>query len=469
MGVRVSPCSMKDVERRARGKPTRAAGSPASPDPQLDSLLMNFARGGRGEEAGIASNRDAPRAARRRRRAAFSSGFVTVAVLLVSAAGVSSSSARADEYPSWQEVEAARASTAASAAASDRINTLLDQLQARANEAGERAITAGAAAGKANAAESAATSRTEALAAQLDIAGERASEGRDQLGRIAAQLYRAGAADMTRVFLSATPESSQRDESDTLLNHLGTASRVSEIAASLREKALEQQQLVNGLTAEAQRAQRERSKLADAAKSAQLAAEQAVATANAELETQRAAAETLYEQLALLRNSTAQIERSYRAGVAEAAAYAEQKAAAEKAAAEAANGSNLGGNGNSGGGNTGGSGSTPQPPVTGVIVDPAAARAYAAGAVAARGWGTEQYDCLVKLWNRESGWRADALNPWSGAYGIPQAYPGSKMSTAGADWRTNAATQINWGLGYISDRYSNPCGAWQHSEEKNWY
>lgn len=103
-----------------------------------------------------------------------------------------------------------------------------------------------------------------------------------------------------------------------------------------------------------------------------------------------------------------------------------------------------------------------------VTPDPGSAQDYAAGAVAARGWGADQFDCLVALWNRESGWRVNAANP-SGAYGIPQALPGSKMSSAGADWATNAGTQIEWGLGYISSRYGSPCGAWQSSEERGWY
>jgi hypothetical protein len=85
------------------------------------------------------------------------------------------------------------------------------------------------------------------------------------------------------------------------------------------------------------------------------------------------------------------------------------------------------------------------------------------------GWSpSEQFGCLVNLWNKESGWNVHAANP-SGAYGIPQALPGSKMSTAGPDWQNNATTQIKWGLGYIKDRYSTPCGAWAHSQSTGWY
>ncbi len=100
------------------------------------------------------------------------------------------------------------------------------------------------------------------------------------------------------------------------------------------------------------------------------------------------------------------------------------------------------------------------------VRDPrSAARALAAG----RGWGAGQFSCLEALWHKESGWRHRATNPSSGAYGIPQALPGGKMSSAGADWRTNPVTQIRWGLGYIADRYGTPCGAWAHSRAHNWY
>jgi hypothetical protein len=85
------------------------------------------------------------------------------------------------------------------------------------------------------------------------------------------------------------------------------------------------------------------------------------------------------------------------------------------------------------------------------------------------GFGIDQFPCLNKLWNKESGWNAHAENKGSGAYGIPQALPGSKMSSAGSDWKTSPATQIKWGLGYIKGRYDSPCGAWQHSEDTGSY
>ena len=104
-----------------------------------------------------------------------------------------------------------------------------------------------------------------------------------------------------------------------------------------------------------------------------------------------------------------------------------------------------------------------------VSPDPGTAQAIAYEMVLARGWGDDQFACLVALWNRESGWRVNAYNAGSGAYGIPQALPGNKMATAGADWETNPATQITWGLNYIGGRYGSPCGAWEHSESVGWY
>ncbi|MBD8659885.1 hypothetical protein IFT72_06730 [Frigoribacterium sp. CFBP 8754] len=97
--------------------------------------------------------------------------------------------------------------------------------------------------------------------------------------------------------------------------------------------------------------------------------------------------------------------------------------------------------------------------------DPAGAKAYAASQV---GTGAE-YSCLVQLWNKESGWRTTATNPSGGAYGIPQALPGSKMASAGLDWRTNYRTQVDWGLSYIHGRYGTMCAAWAHSVANNWY
>ena len=111
----------------------------------------------------------------------------------------------------------------------------------------------------------------------------------------------------------------------------------------------------------------------------------------------------------------------------------------------------------------------PEPARAAPLPDPGSAKSSAYEMVIARGWGENEFSCLVSLWDRESGWNAAAANSSSGAYGIPQALPGSKMASAGSDWATNPATQIAWGLGYISDRYDSPCGAWAHSEDRGWY
>jgi hypothetical protein len=93
----------------------------------------------------------------------------------------------------------------------------------------------------------------------------------------------------------------------------------------------------------------------------------------------------------------------------------------------------------------------------------------AQGMLGSYGWSSSQFSCLQPLWNAESGWNVSANNTSSGAYGIPQALPGSKMASAGADWQTDAATQIRWGLGYIRSVYGSPCGAWSHEQAYGWY
>ena len=101
---------------------------------------------------------------------------------------------------------------------------------------------------------------------------------------------------------------------------------------------------------------------------------------------------------------------------------------------------------------------------------PAGAQATARKIASSRyGWGADQFSCLSSLWNKESSWNYQANNPSSGAYGIAQALPGSKMATTGSDWQTNASTQVAWGLSYIDRAYGTPCAAWGHSQSVNWY
>jgi hypothetical protein len=107
--------------------------------------------------------------------------------------------------------------------------------------------------------------------------------------------------------------------------------------------------------------------------------------------------------------------------------------------------------------------------VTSSPPDPGTAQSTAYSIMASFGFSPQTYfGCLQDIWNRESGWRYDAENA-SGAYGIPQALPGSKMDSAGADWQTDPATQIRWGLGYIKNVYGNPCSAWAFEEANGYY
>ncbi|MDT0342383.1 aggregation-promoting factor C-terminal-like domain-containing protein [Streptomyces litchfieldiae] len=90
-------------------------------------------------------------------------------------------------------------------------------------------------------------------------------------------------------------------------------------------------------------------------------------------------------------------------------------------------------------------------------------------AMAAQIVAADQFQCFSNIVDHESGWDYTATNPSSGAYGLMQALPGSKMSSAGADWQTNPATQIRWGVNYMEDRYGSPCGAWEFWQANNWY
>jgi hypothetical protein len=85
------------------------------------------------------------------------------------------------------------------------------------------------------------------------------------------------------------------------------------------------------------------------------------------------------------------------------------------------------------------------------------------------GYGSNQFECFNNIIMRESKWKVDATNPSSGAYGIPQALPGSKMASEGSDWRTNPATQIIWGVKYMEGRYGSPCAAWSFKAANGWY
>jgi hypothetical protein len=177
------------------------------------------------------------------------------------------------------------------------------------------------------------------------------------------------------------------------------------------------------------------------------------------------AASTVDQRVAQLRGSLdAAIAKKQAEEAAEKARQEAEAAAKAKAEAEAAAAARESSSSSS-------SAPAPAPASSGGSGDnsPGGAQATARGMLSGYGWGDDQFSCLVSLWNRESGWNVHAYNSGSGAYGIPQALPGSKMGSAGADWQSNAATQISWGLGYISSRYGSPCGAWGHSQSTGWY
>ncbi|WP_448810071.1 aggregation-promoting factor C-terminal-like domain-containing protein [Agromyces bauzanensis] len=376
-------------------------------------------------------------------------GRVGAAIVLVVALAMPAGPATAAEYPSWDEVEAAKADVATREVEATRITALVDQLEAEAGRLGDAAVEAAAVSASAESARVDAEALAGTLRTAADAAAQEATTTAAQLGRLGAVLARSGGADVTlRLLFDAGGQ-------DDLLVGLSRAAQLANVYGGVAARARAARADAEALSSQADVAEAERTRLAREAAAAADAAKAAHEAAEAQVAAQQASLDTLYAQLASLRDRSVELERQFRIGEQAAREQAAREAAAAAAAAAAAS---------SGGG---GDGRGAPPP--GVVVDRAAAKAYAASRLPAYGWGSEQFRCLDLLWTRESGWRADAYNASSGAYGIPQSLPGSKMASAGADWRTNAATQIDWGLSYISARYGSPCGAWAHSEAYNWY
>ena len=184
--------------------------------------------------------------------------------------------------------------------------------------------------------------------------------------------------------------------------------------------------------------------------SAQAAAAKA-ATAKA------AAAKTAAAKAAAAKAAAAKAAAAKNAAAANAAAVAKANAAAAKAAAAKAAAAKA----------AAAARAKAAAPVA--LNDPAGAQAYAASKLGSFGWSADQMQCLKRLWTKESEWRTTATNASSGAYGIVQSLPAEKMASAGADYRTNYRTQINWGLDYIKERYGSPCGALNFHLAHNWY
>ncbi|WP_284975650.1 hypothetical protein [Arthrobacter sp. efr-133-TYG-104] len=190
---------------------------------------------------------------------------------------------------------------------------------------------------------------------------------------------------------------------------------------------------------------------------------QAVAKADA---ARQAAADKAAADKAAADKATADKAAADQAAAAKAAAdkaTADQAAAAQKAAADAATKQAA----DAADAQTAAAAQAAATPVA--VDDPAGAKAYAASVLSSYGWGQGEMTALNALWEKESGWRTTATNASSGAYGIVQSLPASKMATAGADWQTNYQTQIKWGLDYIKQRYGSPSAALAFHLANNWY
>ncbi len=362
------------------------------------------------------------------------------------------------DFPSWGEVQAARSDAAASQAEYRKVSAALSDLQNRVDAAAAEQLKAQASyTVAADALEQAATTaRTTAHAAA--VAHAQAVAAGQRYGAFAAQLYRFGSGDLSAQLLTATGS-----DAGTLLDRLGFMTQITVISSRLDQSATVAANLAQALTAQATSAEQARAAAARTAQARLNDAEQATIAAQSALAVQRQHVDELYAQAAALQNTAVTAQKQYYAGVAYREELARRKAAAEAAARAAASGGSS--NAASGGG------SQLALVAVGLSPDPAAAQSYASGRMGAYGWNGAQFQCLVTLWSIESGWRVNAYNTSSGAYGIPQALPAGKLAAAGADWMTNARTQVDWGLGYIASRYGSPCNALQFetSHSPYWY
>jgi septal ring factor EnvC (AmiA/AmiB activator) len=386
----------------------------------------------------------------------FLGALATVTVLVAAPlTGAAAGPLRTADYPSWDDVQAAKQNEASAQAEADRISGLLDELEATAVTLSNEALKRGEEYLLATYNRDAAQTSADDLETRATEAAATAESTKRQVGQIAAQLYKSGGDNGTVNLLL------NGDKSEELLYKLGTMSQLTSQTVGMRDAAEIAANTASSLRAQADAALVERDRLATEAESALEAAEDAQAAADAQVIEEQAHSATLYEQLASLKNTTAAAEQGYREGLAKAAEEAARKAAAEAeaAAAAAAAGADAGGSGSS------------WVPDSGSVASPAEAKAYASSVLGNYGWGGDQYGCLVTLWNGESGWRVNAYNDDSGAYGIPQSLPANKMSAVAPDWPTSAATQITWGLDYISDRYGSPCNAlsFWNGNSPHWY
>ncbi|WP_426985536.1 lytic transglycosylase domain-containing protein [Pseudarthrobacter sp. Y6] len=414
-----------------------------------------------------------------------------LAVVLVGSAALLPSHAGDDAppggYPSWQDVQNAKQSEAGKAVEVTRINGLLGGLQTEAEALGNAAVTSAAEYALADAALQAATSTVDALTAQTARAAAELGQYKKEIGALAAQSYKTGGTNMGFfVALDAVQTNS--------IQGLNIVQIVSDKTASLVNKSAAAERTSRALADQEQAAKAERERLAVEAKAKLDAAQSAQQAMSRQIAEQQEHGQELTAQLASLKGTTAAVEGEFRQGQAALAAYETAQAAKRAAAQEqarqqaeaAAKAAALAAAQKPAPAPPAVPGvpapapvpsPTPAPPPVvvvpsvpgGAVNDPAGAKNYAAGQLAAYGWGQDQFQCLASLWTKESNWLTTATNPYSGAYGIAQALPASKYATAGSDWLTSYRTQVNWGLSYIADRYRSPCGAWNHSVANNWY
>jgi len=385
---------------------------------------------------------------------------VTVLVGALVVPVVTAAPASATDYPTWQDVQRAKGDEQAKQTEVGKVQAALESVQADAAAKSQVALDRSAAASQAEADLAEATRTATSLQSHADQAAATAERAQTRAGRLAADLYRDGSTDQmtTRIATAGDP--------DALLYQLGALDQLSTTWTGVLDDASVAAKTASSLHDQAARAEDQRASLAADAESKAASAKAAQQRADAAVASTRSHSDELYAQLATLRDSTAETQRRYEVGQAVAAQAAAQaaaaRAAARAAAAAAASPTPAG---------TSASAGNAYPSTDGVPVDPAGAQAYARSVLGSYGWGDDQFGCLVSLWTQESGWRANALNSSSGAYGIPQALPASKLAAAGADWRTNAQTQVNWGLAYIKSSYGTPCGAWGHEMSVNphWY
>ncbi|AMM32365.1 hypothetical protein SA2016_1689 [Sinomonas atrocyanea] len=438
-------------------------------------------------------------------RAGAARAALVLALCLASVVPAAAPSATADDntppsgYPTWADVQAAKANVDSAKAESDRIASLLTTVESSAADASAKAVAAGAAYARAA---QAVKDQEQVVAALEQEAAKRASE-RDAAQRTAGQF----AADS---YMGGSPS----DPIQTLSvlgqqDGIGRLQTLQVLGDQEAQAVTDYRVAANAATAAEDKSRAAKDALADLAATA---AQQLSAAQDAQKQAEDAVAQTqqhedtLVAQLADLKGTSANVERGYREGQAAQAAYeaaqeakrraaeqaaleAQRRAAAQAAAERAQQQAQLAAQQQAQQQAVAQQNAAavqqpaaapapvvvppPPPPVVspgvGVTDDPAGAQAYASGQLGGYGWGGGEYGCLVNLWNKESSWMTDATNPSSGAYGIAQALPPSKYSTAGSDWLTNYRTQITWGLGYIRDRYGSPCGAWAHEVANNWY